>query len=233
MTIVFVLDLSESMLQYIDDVKEALLKLHRDAYRYRDKVGLVAFKEMGAIVVQHPTANLRLVANKLFRLRMSGFTPLATGMLKALEVLKEARRRDSSTIPAMVVMTDGDANVPLRRDLLTGEYRQFDPLDAAFFKYEDEAIDDVFSVAVMIKKESIHTVVIEMTSPVTLGDRPRGYGSYTTRGLAAIAGGAHYEASEGRVRSLDQWDMGISEVMLRVQKRFSRSAQPSATSLLA
>ncbi len=75
MTIMFVLDLSESMLHSIDDVKETMLKLHSDAYRYRDKVGLVAFKEMGAVVVQHPTANLKLVANKLLRLRMSGFTP--------------------------------------------------------------------------------------------------------------------------------------------------------------
>jgi len=123
MTMTFVLDLSESMLCNLEEIKEVMLKLHADAYRCRDKVGIVAFKEMGAIVVQHPTTNLKLVSNKLLRLRMSGYTPLAAGMQKALEVLRECKRRDLSTIPVMVIITDGDANVPLRRDLQTGDIR--------------------------------------------------------------------------------------------------------------
>ena len=102
LTMVFVVDLSGSMLLNIEAVKEALLKLHGDAYRYRDRVGIVALKGMGAVVVQHPITNLRVVANKLLNLRVSGYTPLATGMLKAWEVLKEAKRRGATTVALTV-----------------------------------------------------------------------------------------------------------------------------------
>jgi magnesium chelatase subunit D len=157
MNIVFVMDLSGSMIFNIDEVKEAMLKLHGDAYRYRDKVGIVALKETGAVVVQHPITNLRVVANKLLRLRISGHTPLAAGMLKALDVLKEAKRRDRSAIPVMVIITDGSANVPLKRSLETGEIREFDMVRIALREFEDMAVRDVLSVSRVVRKQGIHT----------------------------------------------------------------------------
>ncbi|MDH5754861.1 MAG: VWA domain-containing protein [Candidatus Bathyarchaeota archaeon] len=221
MTIIFVLDLSKSMLHSIDEVKKAMLKLHNDAYRYRDKVGIVALKDMGAVVVQHPTTNLRLVANKLLRLRMSGFTPLAAGMLKALEVLKEAKRRDLSTIPAMVILTDGEANVPLRRNLQTGEIRESDALDAAFFRYEDEAIKDVILVSEMIKRESIYTVVINTT--LTLTGVPTTSGSITTRMIASITNGIHHEASRSIIKRGQKPAEEISDAILQAQRHISHT----------
>jgi len=221
MTMVFVLDLSESMLHGIDEVKEAMLKLHNDAYRYRDKVGIVGLKDMGAVVVQHPTTNLKLVTNRLLRLRMSGFTPLAAGMLKALEVLKEAKRRDLSTIPAMVILTDGEANVPLRRDLQTGEIREFDALDAAFFRYEDEAIKDVISVSEMIKRESIYMVVINTT--LTLTGVPTTSGSLTTRMIASITNGIHHEASRSIIKRGQEPAEEISDAILQAQRHISHT----------
>jgi len=215
MTMVFVLDLSESMLRSIDEVKEAMLKLHGDAYRYRDKVGIVAFKEMRAVVAQHPTNNLKLVANKLLRLRMSGFTPLADGMLKALDVLKEAKRRDLATIPVMVVITDGEANVPFRKDLQTGEIREFNALDVAFFKYEGEAIKDVIAISEMIKKEGVYTVVINMTSTPS--------GLITTKTIASITGGMHHEASKSMLRPREKSSESISEAILQAQKQISHT----------
>jgi Mg-chelatase subunit ChlD len=190
MTIVLVIDLSKSMIGNIVQVKEAVLKLHGDAYRYRDKVGVVAMKGMNAVVVQHPVANLRVVANKLLKLRVSGFTPLAAGMLKAIEVLKEEKRRDRSTIPVMVVVTDGNANVPLIRSLQTGEVRTFDPLDAAFFKYEDMAVDDVISVSHVARRDGIHTVVVN-TNPVTVDWQYAGV--LLTETIAEITKGSHHE----------------------------------------
>jgi len=219
MTVIFVLDLSESMLHSIDDVKEAVLKLHNDAYRYRDKVGIVAFKEMGAVVVQHPTANLKLVANKLLRLKMSGFTPLAAGMLKALEVLKEVKRRDLSTIPVMVIISDGDANVPLRRNLQTGEIREFNALDVAFFKYEDDAIKDAISVSEMLKKEAVYTVVINTTSTST--GLPRTSGSITTKMIASITNGVHLDASKGIIAHGQKSASEISEAIFQAQRQIS------------
>ena len=189
MTLVFVIDLSGSMLMNIDALKTAILELHSDAYRSRDRVGIVALKDIGAVVVQHPITNLRVVANKLLGLKISGFTPLATGMLKAWEVLKEAKRRDKSTIPVMIIMTDGSANVPLSRSLETGEVRQFDTLGIAVRKYEDWAIQDVIAVSKMIKKEGIQTVVVN-TNPNLYGRET--YGFIVTRNIASITNGAHH-----------------------------------------
>ena len=189
MTIVFVLDLSGSMIFSIEEVKEAILKLHGDAYRYRDRVGIVALKETGAVIVQHPITNLRVVANKLLDLRISGFTPLAAGMLKAWEVLKEAKRRDRSTIPVMVIITDGSANVPLKKSLESGEIRTYDTVGIAVRKYEDLAVKDTISVSKMVKKEGIYTVVVN-TNPRFSGRET--YGFQVTEIIASITNGSHH-----------------------------------------
>jgi Mg-chelatase subunit ChlD len=177
------------MLLNIDTVREALLKLHRDAYRYRDRVGIVALKDTGATVIQHPTANLRVVANKLINTRVSGFTPLASGILKAQEVLKEAQRRDRSTVPVLVLITDGSANVPLKRSLESGEERTIEEVKIIIREYEDVAVKDVISASKMIKRSGIHTIVIN-TNPHLYGRET--YGFLVTKTIASITRGSHH-----------------------------------------
>ena len=189
LTMVFVIDLSGSMLFNIDSIKEGLLRLHRDAYRYRDRVGIVALKDTGAVVVQHPITNLRVVANKLLDLRISGFTPLAAGMRKAWEVLKEAKRRDPSTVPVMVIVTDGSANVPLKRSLETGEVRRVEEMRIIVREYEEVAARDVISISKMIKREGIHTIIIN-TNPHMYGRET--YGLFVTRNITSITNGSHH-----------------------------------------
>jgi magnesium chelatase subunit D len=241
MTMAFVLDLSESMLSSIDSIKEVMLKLHSDAYRYRDKVGIVAFKETGAVVVQHPTANVKMVANKLLRLRISGFTPLAAGMQKALEVLRESKRRDLSTIPVMVIVTDGDANVPLRRDLQTGEIREFNTLNMSLYKYEDEAIKDVVSVSQLIRKENVYTVVVN-TVPISTKlqtDTIPTYtklqtisSSFTTKIIASLTNGIHYELSGNTFTQDEELTAEFSQALLNAQKNISEFNYLSARAYL-
>jgi magnesium chelatase subunit D len=193
MTIVFVIDLSGSMAFSVTEAKEAILKLHSDAYRGRDKVGIVALKGNGAVVVQHPIANLRVVANKLSRLGISGFTPLAAGMLKAIEVLKETKRRDMSTVPVMAIITDGGANVPLQSSLETGEIRTFSEVDIDARKYDDVAVGDVFAVSKVIKREGIYTVVVN-TNPYIRGRETYGYA--VTKQIAKLTNGTYHEVGK-------------------------------------
>jgi len=189
-TIVFVVDLSGSMLLNIEPVREALLGLHHDAYRCRDRVGIVALKDMGAVVVQHPITNLRVVAKKLIDLKVSGYTPLAAGILKAWEVLKEEKRRNPSIIPIMVIITDGSANVPLRRSLETGEVRQIEETCVILREYEELAVRDVMSVSKLVKQEGIHTIVVN-TNPHLYGRET--YGFLVTKAIAHITRGSHHE----------------------------------------
>lgn len=199
MTIVFVTDLSGSMAFSLTEAKEAILKLHNDAYRGRDKVGIVALKGIGAVVVQHPITNLKVVASKLSRLRISGHTPLAAGMLKAMEVLKEAKRRDTSTVPVMAVISDGCTNVPLTRSLETDEIREFSEADIDQGKYERLASMDVVAVSKMIRKEGIYTVAVN-TNQYLRGRNT--YGFWVTRQIASLTGGPHHEVGRLGGRTL-------------------------------
>ncbi len=226
MTMVFVIDLSGSMIFSIEEVKEAMLKLHGDAYRYRDKVGIVALKETGAVIVQHPITNLRVVANKLLGLRISGHTPLAAGMLKALEVLKEAKRRDRSAIPVMVIITDGSANVPLKRSLETGEAREFDLTRIALREFEDVAVTDVMSVSKMIKKQGIHTVVVN-TNPHMYGRET--YGFAVTQHIASATNGSHHKV--GRLARGEELVERIFEGLLEDQRLIAHEASLSSKSV--
>lgn len=226
MTIVFVIDLSGSMIFSIEEVREAMLRLHRDAYRYRDKVGIVALKETGAVVVQHPISNLRVVANKLLGLRISGHTPLAAGMLKALEVLNEANRRDRSAIPVMVIITDGSANVPLKRSLETSEIREFDMIRIAVREFEDTAVRDAMAVSKMIKKQGIHTVVVN-TNPHFYGRET--YGLAVTQHIASSTNGSHHEV--GRLTHGKELVDTIFENLLEDQRLIAHEASLSFKSM--
>jgi len=177
------------MLFNLNAVREALIRLHGDAHRYRDRVGIVALKDFGAVVVQHPITNLKVVANKLVRLRVSGYTPLASGMMKAREVLREAERRDSSTVPVMVIITDGSANVPLKRSLETGELRTIEEPRVVVREYEDLAVKDVFAVSKIIRRDGINAIVVN-TNPHVYGRES--YGFEVTRLIASTTNGAHH-----------------------------------------
>jgi len=214
LTMVFVVDLSGSMLLNIDAVKEALLKLHGDAYRCRDRVGIVALKDTGAVVVQHPITNLRVVANKLSNLSVSGFTPLAAGMHKAQEVLKRAQRKDPSTVPVMVIITDGSANVPLKRSLETGEIRQIEEVRIIVREYEDIAVKDVISTSKMIKHKGIHTIVVN-TNPHMYGRET--YGFMVTKNIASITNGSHH--SIGRLKTETEMVENMIDLMREDQRR--------------
>jgi len=214
LTMVFVVDLSGSMLLNIDAIKEALLNLHHEAYRYRDRIGIVALKDTGAVVVQHPITNLRVVANKLVNMRISGFTPLAAGMIKAWEVLKEAKKRDSSTVPVMVIITDGSANVPLKRSLETGEVREIEEVRIIVRDYEDVAIRDAESVSKMIKREGIHTIVVN-TNPHLYGRET--YGFVVTKRVASLTGGSHHVI--GRLASKEDMMDDMIELIREDQKK--------------
>jgi Mg-chelatase subunit ChlD len=222
LTMVFVVDLSGSMLMNLETIREALLNLHRDAYRFRDRVGIVALKDTGAVVVQHPITNLRVVANKLVNMRVSGFTPLAAGMIKAWEVLKEAKRRDASTVPLMVIITDGSANVPLKRSLETGEVRQIEEVRIIVREYEDIAVKDVMAVCKMVKHDGIHTIVIN-TNPHLYGRET--YGFSVTRMIASLTNGSLHVI--GRLRTETEMIDNMIEGIREDQRKIAQEKQLS------
>ncbi|NKY98816.1 VWA domain-containing protein [Nocardiopsis alborubida] len=109
--VLFCVDASGSMAarRRMTEVKTAILSLLLDAYRRRDKVGLVTFRGREAELTLPPTRSVDAAAARLDDLPAGGRTPLAEGLEEAARVLRRERLRDPRLRPLLVVVTDGRA----------------------------------------------------------------------------------------------------------------------------
>jgi len=114
-TVLFVVDASGSMgaQQRMTAVKGAILSLLIDAYQKRDRVGLVIFRGKTAEVLLPPTSSVELARKYMQQLPVGGKTPLAHGLSKAFEVLQREKMINHHTIPRLILISDGKANVSM------------------------------------------------------------------------------------------------------------------------
>jgi len=133
--ILFVVDGSWSMAvaQRMEAAKGAVLRLLTEAYQRRDWVGMITFRRDEATLVLPPTRSVALARRVLTDLPVGGKTPLAAGLVRALEVIQRQRLVSPEIVPFMVLLTDGAANVPLvaGNDPLDDAYRAADQLARA------------------------------------------------------------------------------------------------------
>jgi magnesium chelatase subunit D len=109
---ILAIDTSGSMAaNRINQAKGALARLLRQSYVRRDRVALISFRERSAELLLAPSAAPARAKRILDALPVGGATPLAAGLLRALEVAERARGAGARRI-ALVVFTDGRANVP-------------------------------------------------------------------------------------------------------------------------
>lgn len=109
--VLFCVDASGSMAarKRMVQVKTAILSLLLDAYRRRDKVGLVTFRGKSAELVLPPTGSIDIAAARLDEIPAGGRTPLAEGLIEAARVIRREHLRDPLLRPLLVVVTDGRA----------------------------------------------------------------------------------------------------------------------------
>ena len=107
--VLFVVDTSGSMAaaERMRHVKTAILSLLLDAYRRRDRVAVVTFRDTHAEVALPATGSVEIAAARLDQLPAGGRTPLAEGLLQAAEVIRRERLREPACRPLLVVLTDG------------------------------------------------------------------------------------------------------------------------------
>jgi magnesium chelatase subunit D len=108
---IFAVDTSGSMaLNRIGQAKGALAHLLRQSYVRRDRVALVSFRD-GAAEILLPQSRAPSRAQRLLEaLPCGGATPLAAGLLRALEVARGAGGGGDATRVRLVLFTDGRAN---------------------------------------------------------------------------------------------------------------------------
>jgi len=113
--ILFVVDASGSMAarHRMEAVKGAVLGLLADAYRQRDRVGVIAFRGTRAELLLPPTGSIELAERALHTLPTGGRTPLAHALVLTSETVLRARRADPKLLVLVILLTDGRANVAL------------------------------------------------------------------------------------------------------------------------
>lgn len=111
--ILFVVDASGSMgvQQRMSAAKGAVVALLLEAYRHRDRVGLVAFRGATADLVLPLTGSVDLAQQRIASVPTGGTSPLAAGLEAGLRALERERRRAPALVPVMVLVSDGRANV--------------------------------------------------------------------------------------------------------------------------
>ena len=113
--IVFCVDASDSMgvQQRMSAAKGAVISLLAEAYQKRDRVSLVIFRNENAKIVLPPTGSVALARRKLKRLPSGGATPFAHGLKESWRLIRLERVKDPHLTPLLVIISDGEANIPL------------------------------------------------------------------------------------------------------------------------
>jgi magnesium chelatase subunit D len=184
-TLVLIADASFSTHNFLPAVSKALGIVYRDAYRNRDRLGIIAFQKRSAQIMNHPTNNLRVALGNLARLVPSGYTPLADGLRKALQVFKQEKRRSPDFIPFAILVSD------CFPEPLTHKYTDL---------FEEPAYLEVLKVSKNFRREKIPIVVI---NPSQGKDREGKFKSGTRLGMkiAGISRGRYYGISEKEIPS--------------------------------
>jgi magnesium chelatase subunit D len=109
---ILVVDSSGSMAAYqrMAQVKGVLLGLLREVYRHRDGVAVIAFRGAQSELLLAPTRSPEAAQAFLEALPTGGRTPLAHALLRVEALLTNERRRRSSWVPILVLVTDGRPN---------------------------------------------------------------------------------------------------------------------------
>jgi magnesium chelatase subunit D len=164
----FVVDNSYSLHadRLVEHVKGLVFRLLEDAAARGDRVSMVAFKSgvPEATVALRPTRSLRLAAESLRRIPLSGRTPLAGALELARRVVRQELHKRPNARPLVVCVTDGLPNVPLRRGR--------DPLA------------DVLTEARLLRRSRVGCVVVDAVPPARAAES-------CGAALADAAGGAH------------------------------------------
>ena len=113
--IVLTVDASGSMgvMDRMEAAKGTVFALLMDAYQHRDRVAMVAFRGKDGYILLPPTSGVDLAKKMLVNLPTGGKTPLAAGLMKALSLIKNEKRKDPTIVPMLVLLSDGRSNISI------------------------------------------------------------------------------------------------------------------------
>jgi magnesium chelatase subunit D len=115
--IIFVVDSSGSMgtgtRAPMKAAKGAVLAILRNARHKRSEVAMVTFGGRSATLILPPTSSVTLAESMLAHLPAGGATPFADSLLQAWQLIRSERLKNPGIRPILVIVSDGEANVPV------------------------------------------------------------------------------------------------------------------------
>jgi Mg-chelatase subunit ChlD len=155
----------------VEKVKGLVFAVLEDAIGRRDRVSFVAFRPgvADAAVALRPTSSLRLAAERLRELPLSGRTPLPHALFVARRLLRQELAKRPNARPFVVVASDGLPNVPLRRG--------------------GDALADALAEGRALKRAGMSCLVLDASTPAQARDS-------CGAALAEAAGGIHVPLAE-------------------------------------
>lgn len=93
--------------------KGAVMSLLPDAYQKRDRVAMISFRRIEAVVNLPPTSSVDLAGKLLADMPVGGRTPLSAGLAKTFEQVRNVLHKNPAARPIVILITDGKSNVAL------------------------------------------------------------------------------------------------------------------------
>jgi hypothetical protein len=133
----------------MNEVRQFLERIENETRGSKDRTGIVAFKDSGAVEVQTPTTNWNKIYRALGRLKISGLTPLAEALRKAMETIQRERMRNDDVEPLVIIVSDFSPNIPLAQSIGPG-HQEFTP------------IQDLIRTSRMLRKAHVRVAAVNV-----------------------------------------------------------------------
>lgn len=178
----------------LDKIKAILEKIINNVHINKDKLTVVGFKGKESEIIIPNTKRPSSFLNKLQNITVGGTTPMAAGLEKGLEVLKNDCKKEEY-IPMIMVLSDGVTNVGLDKsknnNLLSGDSEAGLGVVKTYDnnKLMNNPINDVLDIGKKIANYDIHTVIVNF-------EKEKNKGRSVNKELAFVTSGKFYDLEQ-------------------------------------